>query len=189
MTSMHFAAGPSFLLSLHSGGQFLCLQLSSGHGEHHLLHNGLTGDDADKNSPVIHHGNKALAHGVVQQVIHGDPHADRRVKLAAHHRLQRVLLMLPQAVVLLVHHMPEEVPLGNSAQIHTVPAENGQRGIAADPEFLHTLTDGIVVIQVGYLCLRRQKGDHIHKKAPFAKFLLCVNYTIPFCENHQRTVN
>ena len=97
--------------------------------------------------------------------------------------------MGPEAVVLLLHHMPQKITLGDGSHIISVPGEHREGGIAVLPEFFQSLPDGIVIVKVGHQRLGCQQRGYIHIKTPFAAVILWVNYTTPFCENHQRTVN
>ena len=132
----------------------------------------LSRDDADKTAAVVHHGDKILVHGAGEKFFHADGDADGEVLGFPENVPYLELLQIlhgagPLALSLVSDEPPEEIPLADGADVLSVPADDGDGGVAMVPHLFQSLPERVVVIEVRDAFFGKQEISDIHETAPF----------------------
>ena len=73
----------------------------------------------------------------------------------------------PLALSLVSDEPPEEIPLADGADVLSVPADDGDGGVAMVPHLFQSLPERVVVIEVRDAFFGKQEISDIHETAPF----------------------
>jgi hypothetical protein len=137
------------------------------------LQNGTSGNDAHKNTPIIHNGDKVLILKLGKDLKNRLGGLDGRVPARAYQRGDLILLQGLIGAILLLHQIPEKIPLRDRTDVNAVLIDHGDGGIAAVMHFFQPVAKGSGILQAGHKALGDQETHNVHKNTP----LMILSYT------------
>ena len=130
---------------------------------------GLTADDADEHSPVIHNGDEVLVHGRLDELVHARGDRDGLVvPLVGKIPDGNVLCRLKVEAVELFQP-PEDVPLGQGAHILAPAVEHRDGCVAVVLPFFQRLAKGEVIVHIHQVLLGGKEKQNIHENNSYCE--------------------
>src|SRR5699024_10218094 len=116
------------------------------HPPQHVLDDGGTGNNTDKNISVIHDGNEVLIHGSFHQGQHVGGHGNRLVIAAAGETGDGDIFTGVQIQTVNVLDSPQKIALADGPDILAVAAQHRNGGEPLVGPFFQRLTEGKVLV-------------------------------------------
>ena len=125
-----------------------------------------SGDQADKDTCVIHHGDKILIHGAGEQFFHGCGDADTGISVRMEDLPHGKGFQIPHGALenggmFGIEQPPEEIALADSADVPTVPGDDRDDLITVVAHFFQSLSEGTVVIKESCTILGEKKISYV----------------------------
>ena len=157
------------------GGTVLIIDVTQNNG---------TADHADENVAVVDYRDKVLVDGRLQQAGHVGGDGYGLIIAAAGETGNRHILAGFEVQAVQVLHAPQNVSLGDGADILAVAFQHGDRGKALVGLFFQRLAQGEILVNIQNILLGGQEKQKIHAKWQLLwqwnfRIVLLLVYTLP----------